>query len=503
MMNRKTIILLLVLLLTGAVSYAQETAKSSLQQKAETEAEAGKTASARSLYMRAFHDYAGKGQLQQGVPCGIQAATYLYTDGSYKEAFELLRDIDQTIMADKNLTDAQKSALRYQTSRERMKMYMRMHRSANAGEQLGIMEGYARAAVDDDVTADLLYNKTIYSYAVGKTAQGNALFKEMAEKMMAGKAYDKVEDAYQAVINAGRNSGSSSMVDQAYKNYIAWKDSASAMKHADEVALLKGQIDEGKAAIDERDQKLSSRQAFIVTLLVALGVLCGVLVLGTLVLLRYIRLTHKQKKAIRQADENNALKAKFISNMSAQLAPTLQQLDSHVPAVKALQDFSSHIQMLSDIDLSAGNKLELEDVQIQPLCEELVESVRSKAKPGVALTADVSKTSVPLYVPYVRHILGHLLENAAVYTPEGGHISLSFKKRSPHKFQFLVQNTGETIPEEKREDIFKPFLEVRDLTKGDGLGLPICRQMATRMDGSLEVDPEFTRGVRFVLNLEA
>ena len=503
MMNRKTIILLLALLSAGAFSFAQESKKSSLQQKAETEEAAGKTASARSLYMKAFDDYAGHGQMQQGVPCGVKAAMYLYTDGNYKEAFEWLRGIDQAIMADKKLTDAGKSALRYQTSRERMKMYMRMHRSASAGEQLGIMEGHARAAADDDVTADLLYNKTIYSYSVGKTAQGNALFKEMSEKMMAGKAYDKVEDAYQAVIKAGRNSGSASMVDQAYKNYIAWKDSASAMKHADEVALLKGQIDEGKAAIAERDSKLSSRQTFIVTLLVALAVLCGVLLMGSMVLLRYIRLTHKQKKTIRQADENNALKAKFISNMSAQLAPTLQQLDSHVPAVKALQDFSGHIQMLSDIDLSAGKKLELEDVQIQPLCEELVESVRSKAKPGVNLTADVSKTSVPLYVPYVRHILEHLLGNAAVFTPEGGHISLSFKKRSPHKFQFLVQNTGEAIPEEKREDIFKPFLEVRDLTQGDGLGLPICRQMATRMGGSLEVDPDFTRGVRFVLNLEA
>ena len=172
MINSKTIILLVALLFAGAFSFAQNNTKSSLQQKAETEEAAGKTASARSLYMRAFNDYAGHGQMQQGVPCGVKAAMYLYTDGSYKEAFEWLRNIDQAIMADKNLTDAGKSALRYQTSRERMKMYMRMHRSANAGEQLGIMEGYARAAADDDVTADLLYNKTIYSYAVGKTAQG-------------------------------------------------------------------------------------------------------------------------------------------------------------------------------------------------------------------------------------------------------------------------------------------------------------------------------------------
>ncbi len=66
-----------------------------------------------------------------------------------------------------------------------------------------------------------------------------------------------------------------------------------------------------------------------------------------------------------------------------------------------------------------------------------------------------------------------------------------------------MSNTGEAIPEEKREDVFKPFLEVHDLTKGDGLGLPICRQMALRMKGDLYIDPEFVKGTRFALDLYA
>ena len=102
---------------------------------------------------------------------------------------------------------------------------------------------------------------------------------------------------------------------------------------------------------------------------------------------------------------------------------------------------------------------------------------------------------------YVSHILLHLLNNAIFYTPEGGHIHLDFKKRSVHKCQFLVSNTGSQIPEEKREDVFKPFMEVRDLTEGDGLGLPICQQMAIRMNGDLSIDPEFTKGTRFVLSI--
>ena len=66
-----------------------------------------------------------------------------------------------------------------------------------------------------------------------------------------------------------------------------------------------------------------------------------------------------------------------------------------------------------------------------------------------------------------------------------------------------MSNTGEPIAEEQREEVFKPFREVRDLTKGDGLGLPICRQMALKMKGDLDIDPQFTKGTRFVLDLHA
>ena len=102
---------------------------------------------------------------------------------------------------------------------------------------------------------------------------------------------------------------------------------------------------------------------------------------------------------------------------------------------------------------------------------------------------------------YVTHILRHLLSNAVDYTPEMGTITLEYRKRGAHKFQFLVSNTGQPIAEDRREDVFKPFMEVKDLTTGDGLGLPICKQMAMKMNGDLSIDPEFTKGTRFVLDL--
>jgi signal transduction histidine kinase len=145
--------------------------------------------------------------------------------------------------------------------------------------------------------------------------------------------------------------------------------------------------------------------------------------------------------------------------------------------------------------------VELEETQITPFCEGLMNQIRDKVKKDVVLHVNAPKMSADINKEYVSHLLLHLLNNAAEYTPEEGTITLEFKKRSAHTLQFLVSNTGSTIPEEKHDDIFKPFLEIRDLTKGDGLGLPICKQMALKMNGDLEIDPQFTKGVRFVLDL--
>ena len=498
-MNTKFFSLLLSLLFCCAVASAQEVQKSALQQRAEADNEKGDIASARFHFIRAFEDYAGKGQIRQGVECGTKATALYYKENYYKEAFDLLQRIEQAIQS-KEQDGSKKAALKYLTVKERLEMYIRMRRSANALDQINAMETLANATGDESVKNDLLYNKAIYYYTFGQNAQGNAVFKEMADKLTASKEYDKVDQVYQTLIANGRKAGNANLVAQSYSSYLAWKDSANALKHADEIGALKKQIADNEAAISEKDSSLTSRQLIIIGLCILAAALAAALAVGAVILLRFIALTRKQKKTIRQANENNALKAKFISNISAQLDPTLQKLDSRAPEVKALLDFSKHIQTLSELENTDG-EVELEDTQVQQFCESLADKVRDKVKSGVTLTVNAPSMSAKINQEYVSHILLHLLSNAAEYTPEGGKIWLDYKKRGAHVHQFLVSDTGQGIPEEKREEIFKPFREIRDLTTGDGLGLPICKQMAINMNGDLDIDPEFTKGTRFVLNL--
>ena len=499
-MNKKVLFFLLNLFFCCAFVSAQEAQKSDLQKRAEAVDPKKNIASARSLYIHAFNDYANKGQIRQGVECAVKATALYYKENFYKEAFDLLRRADQVIIAGKQSSN-DKAALHYLVTKERMQMYIKLRKSESAKDQLNIMAAQANQSNDEGVKNDLLYNRAIYYYTFGQNAQGNAVFKEMADKLTAEKEYDKVDEVYQTLIANGRKSGNANMVAQSYSNYIVWKDSVTALKRADEIGALKQQIADNEAAISEKDSSLTTRQAIIIGLSILAAILAAALVFGGIVLMRFVLLTRKQKKTIRLANESNALKAKFISNISAQLTPTLKKLDSRIPEVKALQDFSDHVQTLSELENGEHTDIELKDTQIPQFCESLMDQIRSKAKNSITLTVNAPNMRANINKEYVSHILLHLLNNAVEYTPDGGSVSLEFKKRGPHTYQFLVSDTGQGIPEEKHEDVFKPFLEIRDLTTGDGLGLPICKLMAQQMNGQLDIDPKYTKGTRFVLDL--
>lgn len=497
-MENKRFFAIFLILFLGCMSLFAE--KSELHQRAEAEDAKHHVGSARSLYIRAFEGYAAKGQMEDGVSCGVKAATLYYKENLWKEAFDLLRSIEQSIARSKG-TASRKAALRYQTSKERMQMYMKMRKSDRVKDQLAAMEAYVNQANDEHLKNDLLYHKAIYYYTLGQTTQGNAVFKEMAAKLTVEGDYDKVDKVYQTLLANGRQSNNAGMLNQAYSSYMVWKDSVTALKTAAERDSLNQVIANNEQIIADKDDTLSSRQLTISGLIVLVVILAVVLVLGAMVLMRYMVITRKQKKTIELANESNALKAKFISNISSQLEPTLKKMDASKPEVKALLSFSEHTQTLSDVENKPAENDDFEDIQVQPLCESLIEEIKPKVKDNVSLTMTVPKMEVKFHKEYITYIVRHLLENAAAYTPAEGKITLDFKKRSPHTYQFLISNTGSVIPQEKREDVFKPFLEIKDLTEGDGLGLPICKQMALKMNAELDIDPTFTKGTRFVLNL--
>ena len=68
---------------------------------------------------------------------------------------------------------------------------------------------------------------------------------------------------------------------------------------------------------------------------------------------------------------------------------------------------------------------------------------------------------------------------------------------------FLCKDTGPGIPDDIREDIFKPFFTTKAVGKGTGLGLYICHEIIVKHGGTLKCQKRNEPGVAFEVRLPA
>ncbi|WP_300728060.1 HAMP domain-containing sensor histidine kinase [uncultured Bacteroides sp.] len=473
----------------------------SLMKQAETAQSNREYVKARYLYLQAYKKFANEGNYEKAADCGVNVSALYHRENFYKEAFDMLRTTDMLIATGEQQTRKSLKSLHYPVTKERLRMYIKLRNSAKASDQLNILENIAQSSESDELKNDFLYTQANYYYTFGMTSKGDEAINKLISTYKEQKDYDKISECYKTLISFARQANNAGLVAKAYDKYIVWADSAKAYAAQEKYDALKKQYDESQTIIDDKDSSLSAKQYIIIGLCVLVAILVGVLIVGAVVLMRFILLTRKQKKTIAIANEHNELKTQFIRNISAQMEPTLDTLDGTQPGVRALKEFSTHIQELSELENSLTEPYPMEEKNVATFCESVADKIRDKVKPGVTVAVNAPKINVKINPEKLEQVLLHLLNNAVIYTPEDGKITLEFKKRGAHSHQFIVSDTGCTVPEELRENLFKPFTEIKDLTKGDGLGLPICSLIATKMNGTLELDKEYTKGARFVLNL--
>lgn len=120
-------------------------------------------------------------------------------------------------------------------------------------------------------------------------------------------------------------------------------------------------------------------------------------------------------------------------------------------------------------------------------------------------TVSCSVPDTPVYsetdVRSLGRIFDNLLSNALKYSSHHTSIELS---ASGHDAVVSVENDGPVLPEEVREEIFKPFYRYEDdasaNVEGTGLGLSTSRQFASLLGGSLTMDDDLTVN-RFIFRL--
>lgn len=484
-----------------------------LMQQAQSNLEQKEYTKARYLFMQAYGAFAKQENYQKAVDCAVKTSQLYHRENYYKEAFDLCRAADIFVSESEVKLQKKFYDLHFPIAKERLQMYTKLKNPAQAKAQLDYLEELARQSGSGALNEELLYTKANYYYTFGMNTQGDACFQQLLSQHKTQKEYEKVNECYKKLIAIARQANNAPLVGRTYEQFIVWTDSVRSMTAKDELNVLKRKHDESLKTIEEKDSTLSTKQYMIVGLCALVVILIIALAFLAIVLLRYIAIVRKQKKSIQVANEHNELKTQFIRNISSQMEPTLHTLTTSaeqlpgaqgmVTQIEALRSFSNNIQELSSLENSLTEGYEMGNINnISTFCEEVMERIKGEVRPEVSVSVNAPKLQVKTNAEQLERILNHLLRNAAQYTQEGK-IILDFKKRGAHTQQFIVTDTGAGIPAEQQENLFKPFAEVKDLTQGDGLGLPICALIAAKMNGSLTLDTSYTKGSRFILELHA
>jgi signal transduction histidine kinase len=214
----------------------------------------------------------------------------------------------------------------------------------------------------------------------------------------------------------------------------------------------------------------------------------------------------------RRAKEANRLKDEFVAMVSHELRTPLTPIlgcihllrtaklsqakfDRALEMIERNAQTQVHIvEDLLDASRIVAGKLHLvlKSVQLAPVLEEAVASVRALAEgKGVKIVTTFEEIHQPIDgdAHRLQQIMWHLLSNAVKFTPPEGRIEVS--ARSDHDQVVLqVTDTGIGIPADLLPHIFDRFRQAASVDpktrSGLGLGLAIVRHLVELHSGSIE-----------------
>ena len=215
---------------------------------------------------------------------------------------------------------------------------------------------------------------------------------------------------------------------------------------------------------------------------------------------------------LRRADE---MKSRFLSNMSHEFRTPLNSIralarllldrvdgpltgeqEKQVTYVrKAAEDLTQLVDDLLDIAKIESGKVDVQPVDFS--VPDLFSALRGMLRPLLVSDTVQLRFDEPDDIPRmltdeakVSQILRNFVSNALKFT-ERGEVRVSATRDADDAVTFAVTDTGVGIAPDDQERIFDEFTQIQGphqhKVKGTGLGLPLCRKLATLLGGTVTV----------------
>ena len=254
--------------------------------------------------------------------------------------------------------------------------------------------------------------------------------------------------------------------------------------------------------------------------------------LAVLILSIFVRMIFVQVKLrndVKLQHDLNDIKAKFFTNISHELRTPLTLILGGIDEIRqrttkgAKYEYSVNmvqknakrmltlVNQLLDIRTIVNGKMSLKVSQfdVVKLVGDVYDDFKDMAaerQMDMRIIKSVDSLMVSADAIRLEAIVYNLLSNAFKYTSDGGKIEVGVLYREGDSdFRIMVNDNGIGISDDKREEIFEPFVRASDTTvksmASSGIGLSFCKEIVEMHGGEIWVESRKGEGSKFFVRM--
>ncbi len=215
-------------------------------------------------------------------------------------------------------------------------------------------------------------------------------------------------------------------------------------------------------------------------------------------------------EALERAEESDALKSSFLSNISHEIRTPLNAILGFSDVLTQAEDKEERVKFCNIIKRNSRQLLALIDdvmdmakieanmvdlnyayTDINALMRDMRDEYAGKVAKGVTLSFDPGASDCVVSVDPVRlrQVFGQLVDNACKFTSKGT-IIMGYDLLKSGGLYFYVKDSGKGISADIIGKVFDRFFKDDPFVPGTGLGLPICKKIIEKMGGSIGVNSD-------------
>jgi two-component system sensor histidine kinase TctE len=194
----------------------------------------------------------------------------------------------------------------------------------------------------------------------------------------------------------------------------------------------------------------------------------------------------------RAASKSSAAPDVVAGSGAAEITLSADQINKLRGAARRTSQLANQLLALSRADARSAHTQPMQRVDLQQLCEVMLESHLDAASHK---NIDLGLETVPVHVTghawLLRELLGNLIDNALKYTPPHGRVTLrcglgQAAERTALQPYLEVEDDGPGVPPHERKRVLERFYRVQGVVgEGNGLGLAIAKEIARAHSGRL------------------